>query len=398
MDRLRKNNNDSRIDYGVILPVFILCLIGLLALYVALTQDPRNPNVFRGLAMQAVWYVVGALAVVIIIHFDAKLLWRLTPFLYVIGLAVMLALLKYYDTALFASTGSKNWFKFGTLTFQPSELMKIAYILMMAMIITKHNVANKLRSLKTDTMLIGKMFLVTIPVLVLVLAQKDFGTMLVFLAIFAGMFLMSGISWLILVPTIILAIIVGGTLIFFVTADTGREILSHIGFKNYQFARIDSWLEPFHDPKGISFQLAHALMAIGSGGMFGTGYNVSNVYVPVRESDMIFTVIGENFGFIGGAFVILIYFILIYRMIRLCFDMNNEFYAYIASGIVMMMLFHVFENIGANIGLLPLTGIPLPFISQGGSSILGNMIGIGLILSMRYQSADKQPIRRTRSA
>lgn len=398
MDRLRKNNNDSRIDYGVILPVFILCLIGLLALYVALTQDPRNPNVFRGLAMQAVWYVVGALAVVIIIHFDAKLLWRLTPFLYVIGLAVMLALLKYYDTALFASTGSKNWFKFGTLTFQPSELMKIAYILMMAMIITKHNVANKLRSLKTDTMLIGKMFLVTIPVLVLVLAQKDFGTMLVFLAIFAGMFLMSGISWLILVPTIILAIIVGGTLIFFVTTDTGREILSHIGFKNYQFARIDSWLEPFHDPKGISFQLTHALMAIGSGGMFGTGYNVSNVYVPVRESDMIFTVIGENFGFIGGAFVILIYFILIYRMIRLCFDMNNEFYAYIASGIVMMMLFHVFENIGANIGLLPLTGIPLPFISQGGSSILGNMIGIGLILSMRYQSADKQPIRRTRSA
>ena len=399
MDRLRKNNNDSRIDYGVILPVFILCLIGMLSLYVALTHDTnRDTNIFRGLAMQGTWYVVGALAVVIIIHFDAKLLWRLTPFLYVIGLAVMLALLKYYDTALFASTGSKNWFKFGTLTFQPSELMKIAYILMMAMIITKHNVANKIRSLRTDILLISKMLFVTLPVLALVLAQKDFGTMLVFLAIFAGMFLMSGISWLILVPTIILAIIVGGTLIFLVTTDTGREILSHIGFKNYQFARIDSWLEPFHDPQGKSYQLARALMAIGSGGVFGTGYNVSNVYVPVRESDMIFTVIGENFGFIGGAFVILIYFILIYRMIRLCFDMNNEFYAYIASGIVMMMLFHVFENIGANIGLLPLTGLPLPFISQGGSSILGNMIGIGLILSMRYQSEDKQPIRRTRSA
>lgn len=398
MDRLKKNNDDSRIDYGVILPVFILCLIGLLSLYVALTQDPRNPNVFRGLAMQSVWYLVGALAVVIIIHFDAKLLWRLTPFLYVIGLAVMLALLKYYDPTLAASTGSKNWFKFGTLTFQPSELMKIAYILMMALIITKHNVTNKLHSLKTDAILIGKMVLVTIPVLGLVLAQKDFGTMLVFLAIFSGMFLMSGISWLILVPTLILAIILGVSLIFLVTTDPGRELLTHIGFKNYQFARIDSWLEPFHDPQGKSFQLAHALMAIGSGGMLGTGYNVSNVYVPVRESDMIFTVIGENFGFVGGAFVILLYFILIYRMIRLCFDMNNEFYAYIASGIVMMMLFHVFENIGANIGLLPLTGIPLPFISQGGSSILGNMIGIGLILSMRYQSANKKPIRRTRSA
>lgn len=398
MDRLKNNNDDSRIDYGVILPVFILCLIGLLSLYVALTQDPRNPNVFRGLAMQSVWYVVGALAVVIIIHFDAKLLWRLTPFLYVIGLAVMLALLKFYDPTLAASTGSKNWFKFGTLTFQPSELMKIAYILMMALIITKHNVANKVHALKTDAFMIGKMLLVTIPVIGLVLAQKDFGTMLVFLAIFAGMFLMSGISWLILIPALIVAAVLGGTLIFLVTTDTGRELLTHIGFKNYQFARIDSWLEPFHDPQGKSFQLAHALMAIGSGGMLGTGYNVSNVYVPVRESDMIFTVIGENFGFVGGAFVVLLYFILIYRMIRLCFDMNNEFYAYIASGIVMMMLFHVFENIGANIGLLPLTGIPLPFISQGGSSILGNMIGIGLILSMRYQSANKKPIRRTRSA
>lgn len=398
MDRLKNNNDDSRIDYGVILPVFILCLIGLLSLYVALTQDPRNPNVFRGLAMQSVWYVVGALAVVIIIHFDAKLLWRLTPFLYVIGLAVMLALLKFYDPTLAASTGSKNWFKFGTLTFQPSELMKIAYILMMALIITKHNVANKVHTLKTDAFMIGKMLLVTIPVIGLVLAQKDFGTMLVFLAIFAGMFLMSGISWLILIPALIVAAVLGGTLIFLVTTDTGRELLTHIGFKNYQFARIDSWLEPFYDPQGKSFQLAHALMAIGSGGMLGTGYNVSNVYVPVRESDMIFTVIGENFGFVGGAFVVLLYFILIYRMIRLCFDMNNEFYAYIASGIVMMMLFHVFENIGANIGLLPLTGIPLPFISQGGSSILGNMIGIGLILSMRYQSANKKPIRRTRSA
>ncbi|WP_270326559.1 FtsW/RodA/SpoVE family cell cycle protein [Enterococcus malodoratus] len=398
MDRLKNNNDDSRIDYGVILPVFILCLIGLLSLYVALTQDPRNPNVFRGLAMQSVWYVVGALAVVIIIHFDAKLLWRLTPFLYVIGLAVMLALLKFYDPTLAASTGSKNWFKFGTLTFQPSELMKIAYILMMALIITKHNVANKVHTLKTDAFMIGKMLLVTIPVIGLVLAQKDFGTMLVFLAIFAGMFLMSGISWLILIPALIVAAVLGGTLIFLVTTDTGRELLTHIGFKNYQFARIDSWLEPFHDPQGKSFQLAHALMAIGSGGMLGTGYNVSNVYVPVRESDMIFTVIGENFGFVGGAFVVLLYFILIYRMIRLCFEMNNEFYAYIASGIVMMMLFHVFENIGANIGLLPLTGIPLPFISQGGSSILGNMIGIGLILSMRYQSANKKPIRRTRSA
>lgn len=133
-------------------------------------------------------------------------------------------------------------------------------------------------------------------------------------------------------------------------------------------------------------QQAYGMMAIGSGQMVGKGFNVSDVYVPVRESDMIFTVIGENFGFIGSAFVILLYFLLIYQMIKVCYDTNNEFYTYISSGIIMMLLFHVFENIGANIGLLPLTGIPLPFISQGGSSILSNMIGIGLILSMPYQA------------
>ncbi len=395
MDTL-KRNKDNRIDYGVILPVFLLCLIGLLSLYVALTHDPRDTNIFRGIAMQSLWYALGALVVVIIMHLDAKWLWRLTPFLYVIGLAVMLALLEYYDPTLAASTGSKNWFRFGTMTFQPSELMKIAYILMLALIITQHNVKNSLRTLKTDLLLIGKLVLATIPVLVLVKMQNDFGTMLVFLAIFAGMFLMSGISWLIVVPAIVLVAVTGTAVILLVTTDFGRELLSNVGFKSYQFARIDSWLDPFHDPQGQSFQLAHALMAIGSGGMFGTGYNVSNVYVPVRESDMIFSVIGENFGFIGGAFVILLYFVLIYRMIRVCFDMNNEFYAYIATGIIMMILFHVFENIGANIGLLPLTGIPLPFISQGGSSIIGNMMGIGLILSMRYQTAKKLETRRTR--
>ncbi|MFZ1604926.1 MAG: FtsW/RodA/SpoVE family cell cycle protein, partial [Enterococcus aquimarinus] len=148
--------------------------------------------------------------------------------------------------------------------------------------------------------------------------------------------------------------------------------------------------------QGSSMQVANSMMAIGSGGMLGKGFNVSDVYVQVRESDMIFSVIGENFGFVGSTLVILLYFVLIYRMIRVCFDTNNEFYAYIATGIIMMILFHVFENIGANIGLLPLTGIPLPFISQGGSALLSNMIGIGLILSMRYQATPEVEMNEKR--
>lgn len=383
----KRRNLDNRIDYGVILPVFLLSLIGLLSLYVALSHDSRSTDLVKEMLKQGLWYILGAVAIVIIMHFSSKILWKLTPVFYAAGLALMVLPLKFYDDNLVTQTGAKNWLLIGGLSFQPSELMKIAYILMLAFVITQHNVKFMDRTTKSDFWLIGKMIVFTIPVVILLLLQNDFGTMLVFIAIFGGMFLMSGISWKIIVPLFAFAAIVAAGTLFLITNDSGREFLNNLGIiKAYQFARIDSWLDPFHDTSGNSYQPAQGLTAIGSGGLTGKGFNVTEVDVPVRESDMIFTVIGENFGFIGGCFVILLYFILIYRMIRVCFDTNNEFYTYIATGVIMMILFHVFENIGANIGLLPLTGIPLPFISQGGSALLSNMIGVGLILSMRYQT------------
>lgn len=390
MENTRRNAamQESRIDYGVILPVFLLCIIGLASLYVALSQDPAKPNVIRGVGFQALWYVLGIGTIIVIMHIRAKVLWKLTPIIYGTGLFVMAILLKFYDRSIAAVTGSKNWFAFGSFTLQPAELMKVAYILMLALVVTQHNGRHRIRTLESDGQLIAKMLAVTLPVLVLILLQKDFGTMLVFLAIFSGVFLMSGISWKIIIPVFAVMVIFGGILIFLVLSESGRNILYHMGFKPYQFARIDSWLDPFHDLQGSSRQVASSIAAIASGGMFGKGFNVSDIYVSVRESDMIFSVIGENFGFIGSTLVIVLYFMLIYQMIRVCFDTNNEFYAYISTGIIMMILFHVFENIGANIGLLPLTGIPLPFISQGGSALLSNLIGIGLILSMRYQTTN----------
>ena len=160
--------------------------------------------------------------------------------------------------------------------------------------------------------------------------------------------------------------------------------MEHIGFQAYQFDRVDTWLHPEQDTSNQGYQLWQSIKAVGSGGITGTGFDNSKVYVPVRESDMVFSVIGENFGFIGSALLILLYLLLIYLMIRVTFDTRNEFYAYISTGVIMMILFHVFENIGMNIGLLPLTGIPLPFISAGGSSLIGNLIGIGMVMSMRY--------------
>lgn len=392
MERRNLLKNDNKIDYGVILPVFLLCLVGLASLYVASYHNSLSSvNPWKDVFQQGIWYIVGIIAVICIMHIKSKWLWKISPYVYAAGLVVMALLVKFYDRAMFTNTGSRNWFRFGPFSAQPAELMKIAMILMLALVVTQHNVEHQRRTLQTDLKLIGKMLAVVVPVLILVMLQDDFGTMLVFLAIFGGIFLMSGISWKIILPVIGVVAVVGFGTIALVLNDGGREFLKNIGlFSNYQFARIDSWRDPFHDMQGSSMQVASAIMAIGSGGLFGKGFNVSEISVSVRESDMIFSVIGENFGFVGGAVVILIYFILIYRMIRVCFDTNNEFYSYIATGIIMMILFHVFENIGANIGLLPLTGIPLPFISQGGSALLSNMIGIGLILSMRYQVEDEK--------
>jgi rod shape determining protein RodA len=296
----------------------------------------------------------------------------------------MFVILFLYSRAYYVQTGAKSWFAIGPFTFQPSEVMKPAFILMAARVVMTHNTHHHVHDVKNDFILIGKLVLWTLPIIISLHFQNDLGTTLVFLAILAGIILVSGITWKILVPVFTGAAVIGTSAIVLVATDGGRSLLEKIGFHAYQFARIDTWLHPANDTSNNGYQLWQSMKAIGSGQVFGKGFNVSQVYVPVRESDMIFSVIGENFGFIGATILILLYFLLIYQMIRVTFDTKNEFYAYISTGVIMMVLFHVFENIGMNIGLLPLTGIPLPFISQGGSSLIGNLIGVGLIMSMRF--------------
>lgn len=382
---MRPKQLDKRIDYSVILPVFLLALIGLASLYVAYSHDGMTSSPIQEVLKQGTWFVLGIFVAILVMQLNAKWIWKLTPWAYLAGCVLMIILAIFYDRAAYAQWGSKNWLRFGGFSLQPSELMKIAYILAMARLITQHNLVHLQRTIRSDWQLIFKMVLLTIPIGIFQLIQDDFGTMLTYTAIFGGLFLMSGISWRITLPIIGIGAFLGATAIFLVTTPSGRDILYTIGFKPYQFLRIESWLDPFSDPNGASFQQARSLMAVGSGGIFGKGFNVSDVYVPVRESDFIFTVIAENFGFVGSSFVIFLYFLLIYRIMHVCLDSNNQFYTYIASGWIMMLLFQVFENIGASIGLLPLTGLTLPFVSQGGSSLLANMIALGIVLSMRYQ-------------
>ncbi|WP_125581326.1 FtsW/RodA/SpoVE family cell cycle protein [Levilactobacillus cerevisiae] len=380
----KRGEAESRIDWGIIFCVLMLALIGLASIYVAANHDSSATSITSAVISQIAWYVIGTIAIIIIMQFDSEQLWKVAPLLYGLGIFLLLAVLVFYSRAYYINTGARSWFAIGSLTFQPSEVMKPAFILMLARVVTEHNNANPIHTMRTDWALIGKLILWTAPIPILLKLQNDFGTMLVFFAIVGGVILVSGITWKIIAPAFGAIAVVGGTALALVTTDAGRKILEKFGFQAYQFSRVDTWLHPSQDTSNNGYQLWQSMKAIGSGGITGTGFNVSHVYVPVRESDMIFSVIGENFGFIGGCILIFLYFLLIYQMIRVTFDTKNVFYAYISTGVIMMILFHVFENIGMSIGLLPLTGIPLPFVSQGGSALIGNLIGIGLIMSMRY--------------
>ena len=383
-----KRSLDSRVDYSLILPVFCLLVIGVVAIYIAVSHDYPQ-NIWPILGQQLAWIVLGIIISFVVMFFNTKFLWQATPYLYALGLVLMVLPLIFYNPNLVAATGAKNWVSIGGVTlFQPSEFMKISYILILARVIVqftqKHK--EKERTIALDFHLILWLIVFTLPVLVLLALQSDLGTALVFVAIFAGLVLLSGVSWKIIIP--IFATVVSGIagfLAIFITKD-GRAFMHQIGMPTYQINRILAWLNPFDYAQTTTYQQAQGQISIGSGGLFGQGFNVSNLLIPVRESDMIFTVIAEDFGFIGSVLVITLYLLLIYRMLKITLKSNNQFYTYISTGFIMMLLFHIFENIGAVTGLLPLTGIPLPFISQGGSAIISNLIGVGLLLSMSYQT------------
>ena len=391
------------LDYSIVTIVLILLLIGILSVYVAVSHDyPQMLWPFLG--QQLAWIGLGVLICLIVTIFSTKFLWKITPFLYLLGLALMILPLVFYNPNLVASTGAKNWVAYGNITlFQPSEFMKIPFILMLSRSIVLFLQRNKghERWLRQDWFLILELIVYTIPVFVLLALQQDLGTALVFLAIFSGLVLVSGVSWKIILPVILF--VVGGVagFLFLFLSEGGRAFLhQQLRMPTYQMNRIVAWLNPFDYAQTTTYQQAQGQLAIASGGLFGQGFNVSNLLVPVRESDMIFTVVAEDFGFVGSLLLLILYVALIYRILKITVRSNNQFYTYISIGFIMMLVFHIFENVGAVTGLLPLTGIPLPFISQGGSSIISNLIGIGLVLSIYNHSSKKKerteqaPIRK----
>ncbi|GAB6093005.1 FtsW/RodA/SpoVE family cell cycle protein [Furfurilactobacillus curtus] len=377
------NEQVGNYGWGIVLCLLLLFVVSMATLYVACLHDLRPISVSKTLLMQGVWYVLGASVAAIVMRLSETQLTRWAPLGYFCGLALLVLVLFFYSRAYFVQTGAKSWFAFGPVTFQPAEVMKPVFILMMARLLVKDHHNGPHLSSADDWHLLGVMVLYTLPVIVMLKLINDFGTTMVFMAMFVGFLIISQCRPKFLWRLGLIGGTIGALLLWAATSNRGQQLLSYVGFQPYQFARINAWLNPSGDQANQSYQLWQSIKAIGSGGVWGSGVH-HLVYVPVRESDMIFSVVGEVTGFIGGLGLLMIFMYLFYLIIRSALVSKRLFYVYVATGVVSMLLFHTFENIGMTIGLLPLTGIPLPFISQGGSALIGNFIGIGLVLSTQY--------------
>jgi rod shape determining protein RodA len=374
-------NNSTRLDYNLVFTLLLLFIISCLAIYSAQTTGQYKENF---LVKQIFWYGIGAGIIASVITLDSDQLKKLTWYAYGFGLILLILVRVAPESIAPHINGAKSWFKVPALgSLQPSEFVKIFLILALAKLIEDHHLKNPVKTIQSDFWLLIKMGITTIVPVLLIMLQPDLGTSLVFLAIMLGMIFISGISWKLLLPIFAGGAFLIGIIFYFVLVQP--DILEkYLGVKQYQFGRIYSWLDPYNYQSSEGYQLTQSLMSIGSGETSGKGYGNRDIYMPESQTDFIFSVVGEEFGFVGSSVLISIFFLLIYHITKVGMETKNNFYTYLCVGVISMITFHVFQNIGMTIGLLPITGIPLPFISYGGSSLMGNMLGLGLIFSIRY--------------
>ena len=376
---MEKQTKADRFDWTLAFILFLLFAVSIVAISSAQTSGQYAGNFVK---MQILWYVVGSVIIACALFFEPEQYRKLSWYLYGFGIFLLAVLLVSPESIAETRNGAKSWFTLPRLgSIQPSEFMKTFYILAASRVISGHHQKYVDKSIQTDFILLGKIFLTLAPPIILILLQPDLGTALVFMAITAGLVLVSGIHWKILLGFFSLALILGGSIIAIMLflPDLLADYVDP-----YQFGRIYSWLDPYSYSSNEGYHLISSLQAIGSGEIFGKGYMGKQVYVMERHTDFVFSTIGEEFGFIGASLVISLFFLLIYHLVKIALNTNSPFNSYVCAGIISMTAFHVFQNIGMTIQVLPITGIPLPFISYGGSSLMGNMLAMGIVFSIRY--------------
>ena len=321
----------------------------------------------RTVIVQIFAYALGTVGAALILRYNYMTIKDINKLLY--ALAIILLLTVYIPGLGIEVYGSRAWLNLRFITAQPSELVKILFILVMAGYLDNHK--DELYNFKA----LLKTAIIAAPIILIVL-KEDFGSALVFASIWVVMIFFAGIDI--------------RAFLKFLAIVIAMIPVAYIFMADYQKERLEAFLHPDNLSLQGNYQVWQSKVAIGSGGLFGKGLfngtQKSLDFIPVQTSDFIFSVIGEELGLIGGIAVIALFGVLLIRMMHILYDSLDFYGALIVSGVIGMFTFQIFENIAMTMGIMPVTGITLPFLSYGGSSILSNMLAIGLVLNVAVRS------------
>lgn len=361
----------KQLDFGIIIICIIIMLFGSLNILSATQYLYRGSNIvsttinFHFLKMHLLWLMIGLSVMYLILLIDYKFIQGYANIIYWCGILLLLL------NALMPVrvNGAESWLKIGPLPqFQPSEFVKIALIIMIA------NQLDKMEGNINNIKNFLKLCIYAIIPVIFLLKQPDMGMTMFFFFILLGMFFIAGLNSKTLVGGLI-----GVSATIALVWNSGL-------IRIYQKNRLISFLYPDLDPLGTGLQLTMSQIGIGKGGIFGTGFLKGSWAAvgstPESSTDCIFSVVGEEWGLVGAIFLLTMYGLLIYKLVKIAKDSKDIFGTMLTAGIISMFLFSILQNIGMNIGIMPITGLTLPFMSYGGSSIITTFICIGLVLNV----------------
>ncbi len=377
MGRLRT----PRLDWVLMLAVLGLLVLGALLVWSA--TSPRDaltdgdPRAF--VRKQMINVAIGLVLMVMVLATDHRWVRILAPLVY-LGSIIGLVLVLVMGTSI---NGSRSWLMFGGLSVQPAEFAKLAVVIGMALFVAER-LEGRWQRRVGSVEVIGMLAIAGIPAS-LILLQPDLGTMLVLTTTVFGVLAVSGASrrWLV------------GLLVCGVGAATAA-VLEHV-LKPYQIDRFMAFTNPDLDPRGAGYNVEQARIAVGNGGLFGQGLfegsQTQSGFVPEQHTDFIFTVAGEELGLIGAGLVIALLGVVIWRALMIAYQTDDLFGRVAAAGIACWFGFQAFQNIGMCLGIMPVTGVPLPFVSYGGSSVFASMLAVGLLQNIHLRSTASLPTR-----
>lgn len=372
----------KRLDLTILFLLFLFMIVS----YFIVDSATMNGVLVQGYAMKHLYFfIAGFFMLLCVALFDYRYILKYAWIGYVGGILLLIGLYVLPPSISEVRGGARGWYNLGPLLFQPAELMKFALIIAISAYLIKRK--GEQLGFVRDVIPIGLIGLVPF----LIIAKlPDLGNAVILIVIMIGMYWIGNIKFRhVLVGVTAISLVVGGFLFAFKNYhEPVSQFMKDVGGEHW-IGRIDTFLgtEERKDAQGKDYHSIQAKAAIATGGLSGEGYKkgpyVQGGNVPVIYSDAIFVVVAEEFGFVGSSLLLMLYFFLIYRMIVIAMECRDRGGGYLIIGIVSLYVFQIFQNIGMFIGLMPITGITLPFVSYGGTSLVINMVAMGLVLSAK---------------